>query len=67
MCGCPGFTYRQKCKHTTLTPAERAKEKREAAKHGKATAEMLHSRPEYASVADKVDKDPKLADFLNNV
>lgn len=40
------------------------KQKKEAAKHGKAIAPIVHENPAYESVAQKINNDPELAKFL---
>jgi len=64
-CDCPAYQYHHTCRHIKLTPAEMQKQKRIAAKAGKAIMPMLADIPAYRSVEDKINNDPALKQFMN--
>jgi len=49
------------------TPQEKMKERAEAAKYGKAIAPEVSKNTAYKSVAEKVEEDPELEKFMNQV
>jgi hypothetical protein len=57
--------YRHQCKHIQLSPQERAKEKRLAAKAGKEVAKGLSAVEAYNTPQEKRLKDKDLNNFLN--
>jgi len=83
VCSCPSFKYRQNCKHITVyeaeevfgikpkkkyqTPQEAMKERAEASKIGKKIAPLVGENPSYKTTEEKVEEDPELAKFMDDV
>jgi len=56
-----------KAKKKFQTPFEKAKERREASKHGKAISPMLKENASYKTTEEKIAEDPELAKFMDKV
>ncbi len=83
VCSCPSFKYRQNCKHITVyeaeevfgikpkekyqTPQEKAIERAKAAKIGKKIAPLVSKNPSYKTTEEKVEEDPELKQFMEDV